>query len=150
MSVRFLFCDRIEKIEKGKAIEGVKSFSISEEFLQDHFYKRPLVPSVIYIESMAQLLGWLISYSRDFAVHPVISILEGVKAEADLGPGFTAHMRGEIISTSETDSLGKAELTLEGECIASIDRMIYSHFACPDPALFSKRFTYFRQKAPSV
>ncbi len=146
--MRFLFCDRILKIEKGKRIEGVKAFSVSEAFLQDHFSKRPLVPGVIYMETMAQTLGWLIAYSHDFVVHPIISILEGVKMAADLGPGFKAHILGEIISTSKTDSIGRGEMRVEGKPIAAIDRMIYSHFLSPDPASLSKAFASLKQTAP--
>ena len=101
------------------------------------------MPGVIYIEAMAQLLGWLICYSHDFVLHPILSILEDARVRADLGPGFTAHIHAEIVSTSKTDSLGKATVMVEGRRIASVDRIIFSHFDGPDPELFSKRFDYF-------
>ncbi len=141
--MRFLYYDRVTKVEKGKSIEGVKSFSLSEEFLKAHFSKKALVPGVIFIEAMAQLLGWLVIYSHDFRVSPIMSLIEGVKTRSDLRPGFTAEIRGEIVSTSERDTLGRAVVLVAGEKVASIDRIIYSHFHKADPAELRARFEYF-------
>ena len=55
--MRFLYYDRIDNIEKGRSITGVKTFTLSEEFFRRHFTKQALVPGVIYVEAMAQLLG---------------------------------------------------------------------------------------------
>jgi 3-hydroxyacyl-[acyl-carrier-protein] dehydratase len=141
--MRFLYYDRVTKIEKGKSIEGVKSFSLSEEFLRDHFKKKALVPGVIFIEAMAQLLGWLVIYSHDFKMSPIMSLIEGVKTTSDLRPGFTAQIRGEIVSTSRRDTLGRAEVIVDGKQVASIERIIYSHIAEADPEEFRARFEYY-------
>ena len=53
--MRFLYYDSVTQIEKGRRIVGVKTFSLSEEFLRGHYKKIPLVPGVILIEAMAQL-----------------------------------------------------------------------------------------------
>lgn len=141
--MRFLYYDRVTKIDKGKSIEGVKAFSLSEEFLKGHFPGKALVPGVIFIEAMAQLLGWLIIYSHDFRVSPIMSLLERVNVASDLRPGFTAEMRGEIISTSKRDTLGRAETFVEGRKVASVERIIYSHFHGAAPEELRARFEYF-------
>lgn len=147
--MRFLYYDRVTKLEKGKSVEGVKSFSLSEEFFKAHFSRKALVPGVIFVEAMAQLLGWLIIYSHDFKLSPIMSLVEGVKVRSDLRPGFTAEIRGEIISTSERDSLGRAEVSVGGEKVASIDRIIYSHFHSVAPEDLRARFEYYSGlKAP--
>ncbi len=125
--MRFLYYDKVEKIEKGESIVGTKTFTLSEEFFRKHFKKQPLVPGVIYVEAMAQLLGWLIIYSHDFKLSAVMSLVEDVNVEPNLRPGFKADIHGEIISTSRRDSLGRAWITVDGEKIASMNRIIYSH-----------------------
>jgi 3-hydroxyacyl-[acyl-carrier-protein] dehydratase len=125
--MRFLYYDSITTIDKGRTISGVKTFTLSEEFFRGHFRKQALVPGVIYIEAMAQLLGWLIIYSHDFKLSAVMSLVEDVKFTPDLRPGFRADIHGEIVSTSRRDSLGKAWITVEGETVASMNRIIYSH-----------------------
>lgn len=141
--MRFLFYDKITRIEKGKSIDGVKTFSLSEEFLSGHFSKIALVPGVILIESMAQLLGWLIIYSHDFRLSSIMSLIEDVNVTSGLRPGFKADIHAEIISTSKRDSLGKAQLYADGKLIASVNRIIFSHFQMADSEELKKRFRYY-------
>ncbi len=141
--MRFLLYDRIIELEKTKSIVGVKGFALSEEFHRGHFSKVALVPGVILVEAMAQLLGWLIIYSHDFRLSPIMSVIEGVSVHSRLRPGFQARIHAEIISTSATDSLGKARVDVAGDVIASMDRIIYSHFHGVSPAELSERFRYY-------
>ena len=138
--MRFLFYDKINKIEKGKSITGVKAFTLTEEFLRGHFGKIALVPGVIFIEAMAQLLGWLIIYSHDFKLSVVMSLIEDINVPARLRPGFKADILAEIISTSRGDSLGRAKIYVDGELIASMNRIIYSHFHGVNPEELLERF----------
>lgn len=141
--MRFLYYDRITNIQKGSTITGVKTFTLSEEFLRKHYRKRALVPGVIYIEAMAQLLGWLVIYSHDFRISAVMSLVENAKVAPGLRPGFMAEIHGEIISTSKRDSLGRAWITAEGETIASMDRIIYSHVQKVDSRALADWFYYY-------
>lgn len=125
--MRFLYYDSVTHIEKGKSIIGVKTFSLSEEFLRGHYKKVARVPAVIMIEAMAQLLGWLIIFSHDFRLSPIMSLLEEVTLTPHLRPGFKAEIQGEIVSSSKRDSLGRARMYVEGRVIASMERIIYSH-----------------------
>ena len=141
--MRFLFYDRVTSIEKGKSIAGVKTFALSEEFHRGHFSKVALVPGVILIEAMAQLLGWLIIYSHDFKLSSIMSLVEDVKVSSNLRPGFKAEIQGEIISSSKRDSLGSACIYVDGEPIASMDRIIYSHFHKVNPDELKEKFRYY-------
>jgi 3-hydroxyacyl-[acyl-carrier-protein] dehydratase len=103
----------VTHLEKDRSIIGVKTFTLSEEFLKGHFKKVALVPPVIMIEAMAQLLGWLIIYSHDFHLMPIMSLIEDVTLTPHLRPGFKAEIHGQIISSSKRDSLGKAQMSVE-------------------------------------
>jgi 3-hydroxyacyl-[acyl-carrier-protein] dehydratase len=141
--MRFLYYDAVTQLEKGKSIIGVKNFSLSEEFLRGHYKKIALVPAVIMIEAMAQLLGWLIIYSHDFRLSPIMSLIEGVTLSPRLRPGFKAEIHGQILSTSKRDSLGKAQIYVEGELVAGLDRIIYSHFQQVIPGDLVQLFKYY-------
>ncbi|MGD0883433.1 MAG: hypothetical protein ABSA46_00910 [Thermodesulfovibrionales bacterium] len=141
--MRFLFYDAVTHIEKGKTIAGIKTFSLSEEFLRGHYRKVAFVPGVILIEAMAQLLGWLIIHSHDFELSTVMSLIEDVTVTSNLRPGFKAEIRGEIISTSRRDSLGSAKMYSEGALIASVNRIIYSHVHTVDRDELSQLFKYY-------
>jgi 3-hydroxyacyl-[acyl-carrier-protein] dehydratase len=130
-------------IEKGKCIVGVKTFPLSEEFYRAHFKKGALVPGVILIEAMAQLLGWLIIYSHDFRLSSIMSLIEDVSIPSNLRPGFKADIHGEIISTSKRDSLGSARIYIDGQEIAFVNRIIYSHFYKVNPEELKSLFCYY-------
>ena len=55
----FLLVDRIEELEIGKRVVGVKNVTINEPFFQGHFPGRPIMPGVLIIEAMAQVGGVL-------------------------------------------------------------------------------------------
>jgi 3-hydroxyacyl-[acyl-carrier-protein] dehydratase len=141
--MRFLFYDRILELEKRSSIVGIKGFALSEEFHRGHFGKVALIPGVVFIEAMAQLLGWLICYSYDFQIFCIMSLIEGVRVPAELRPGVEARIYGEMISTSETDTLGRAWIEIGGESAASMERIIYSHFPESNPGELAERFVYY-------
>ena len=141
--MRFLYYDSVVGLEKGRSIVGVKTFALSEEFFRGHYGKAALVPAAILIEAMAQLLGWLIIYSHDFRLSPIMSLIEDVTVTPSLRPGFKAKIHGEILSTSRRDSLGKAQMFVDGKPIASLGRIIYSHVHQVRPEDLARLFKYY-------
>ncbi len=57
--------DRVTSMEVGNTIEGIKCWSITDEYFNEHFPGFPVVPGVLVTESMAQLLGTLVEKSYD-------------------------------------------------------------------------------------
>jgi 3-hydroxyacyl-[acyl-carrier-protein] dehydratase len=141
--MRFLYYDSVTHLEKDKSIIGVKTFTLSEEFLKGHYKKVALVPPVIMIEAMAQLLGWLIIYSHDFHLMPIMSLIEDVTLTPHLRPGFKAEIHGQIVSSSKRDSLGKAQIYVDGKVIASVGRIIYSHIHQVISEDLTQLFSYY-------
>src|SRR2546428_226007 len=88
--MRFLFIDRVTGLERGRRITGIKSFAATEPFLESHFTRAALVPGVLLIEAMAQLLGWLASYTYDFRCVSVLALISDVTVPAALKPGARA------------------------------------------------------------
>ena len=52
--MRFLFVDRILKLEPGKFIEAEHAFPSDQDFFRDHFPGFPVVPGVLLTEMMGQ------------------------------------------------------------------------------------------------
>ena len=55
----FLLVDRIEELEIGKRVIGIKNVTVNEPFFQGHFPGKPIMPGVLIIEAMAQVGGVL-------------------------------------------------------------------------------------------
>lgn len=64
--MRYLLVDHITEWTPGTAIKGVKNVSMSEDFLEFHFPKNPIMPGVMLLEALTQLTGWLEAASSDF------------------------------------------------------------------------------------
>ena len=61
--MRFFLIDKISRWEVGALAEGTKNVALSEDFFDDHFPRRPVMPGVLVIEGMAQLSGLLLEAS---------------------------------------------------------------------------------------
>jgi 3-hydroxyacyl-[acyl-carrier-protein] dehydratase len=64
--MRYLLIDRITEWKADEKIKGIKNVAMSEDFLEFHFPKNPVMPGVLLIEAFAQLSGWLEAASSDF------------------------------------------------------------------------------------
>jgi len=64
--MRYLLIDRILEWKAHDHIKGVKNVAMTEDFLEFHFPKNPVMPGVLLIEAFAQLTGWLEAVSSDF------------------------------------------------------------------------------------
>ncbi|MDA1000731.1 MAG: 3-hydroxyacyl-[acyl-carrier-protein] dehydratase FabZ [bacterium] len=138
--MRFLYIDRILEAERGKRIRAIKTFPLSEAFLQGHYSRKPIIPGAIILEAMAQITGWLIIYTYDFEKSCVISLAQDVELPAGLTPGTTLELHGEILDTGEKGSLARAHATLDGEVVARCGRFIYPHFRNERPEALREEF----------
>jgi len=75
--MKFILIDRITELVPGERISAVKSVSLAEEYLRDHFPTFPVLPGVLMIEAMVQASMCLVRATQDFA-HSIL-VLEEAK-----------------------------------------------------------------------
>jgi len=87
-TMRFILIDRIVSLDSGKAIKAVKSVSLAEEYLADHFPTFPVLPGVLLLEGLIESASWLVREAENFA-HSMILLREvrNVKYKSFLAPG---------------------------------------------------------------
>jgi len=78
--MKFFLIDRAIEVERGKRIVAVKTLSLAEEYLQDHFPSFPVLPGVLMIEAMIQAGAWLCRVTTDFA-HSMVVLDEARNAK---------------------------------------------------------------------
>lgn len=111
--MRFVLLDRVLAIDPGKSITAIKTLSLSEEYLADHFPRFPVMPGVLMLEAMTQAAAWTIRLGEDFA-HSIV-VLRGAKnvKYADfLEPGKTLTITVEVIGQDATTTKIKASGTI--------------------------------------
>ena len=64
--MRYMLVDRVADWEPGERITGIKNVAMSEDFLEFHFPKNPIMPGIMLLEALVQLAGWLEAASSDF------------------------------------------------------------------------------------
>jgi len=77
----FLLVDRIEELEIGKRVIGIKNVTVNEPFFQGHFPGRPIMPGVLIIEAMAQVGGVLAFKSANQSVAKLVYFMGIDKAK---------------------------------------------------------------------
>ncbi len=94
-----LLVDRIEDMEEGKKITGIKNVTINEEFFQGHYPEHPIMPGVLIIEAMAQVGGILMFYSIDDAGDklPFFAGIDKAKFRHPVIPGDQLVIKVEVL-----------------------------------------------------
>lgn len=114
--MRFTLIDRIVDLQPGKQITATKSLSLSEEYLQDHFPRFPVMPGVLMLEVMNQTAAWLVRATDDFQ-HSLVTLAEAnnVKFSDFVEPGETLRVTAEIFKHEEQTYRLKCEGEVDGK-----------------------------------
>jgi len=86
--MRFILIDKVISLESGRQIKAVKSVSLAEEYLADHFPTFPVLPGVLLLEGLIESASWLVRRTENFA-HSMILLEQArnVKYKSFLAPG---------------------------------------------------------------
>lgn len=130
--------DRITLWDVGKCAEAVKNISLSEDFFDDHFPRRPVMPGVLILEGMAQLSGLLLEATlvRDHgkSAKAVLSVMERTKFRDIVRPGDSLTYRSELVSINTSGGKVKVSGTREGKPIVDTE-MVFGFKYMDDPEL---------------
>jgi 3-hydroxyacyl-[acyl-carrier-protein] dehydratase len=118
--MRFTLIDRIVELEPCVRITAVKTLTMAEEYLADHFPHFPVMPGVLMLESLTQAGAWLVRASEDFS-HSIIVLKQAnnVKYAQFLEPGQTLTVTAEILKFEDGEVKLKAYGTVNGRVILS-------------------------------
>jgi len=101
--MRYLLIDHITEWKPGVSIRGVKNVAMSEDFLEFHFPKNPIMPGVLLLEALTQLTGWLEAASSDFANWFLIGKVRKSNFYSFALPGDQVELEVELISDESAD-----------------------------------------------
>ena len=130
--MRFTLIDRIVELKPNESITAVKSLSLAEEYLADHFPLFPVMPGVLMLEAMYQSSAWLVRASEDFQ-NSIILLKEArtVKYADFVEPGQVLRVTAKIIKQDETTTRLKTSGTVDGASAVSA-RLVLERFNLAD------------------
>jgi len=118
--MRFSLIDRIVELEPCVRITAVKTLTMTEEYLADHFPHFPVMPGVLMLEALTQAGAWLVRASEDFA-HSMVVLKQAnnVKYAQFVEPGQTLTITAEVLKFDDGEVKLKAYGTVGGRIIVS-------------------------------
>ena len=88
-TMKFILIDRVTELDPGKQLTAVKSVSLAEEYLGDHFPAFPVLPGVLLLEGLIESASWLVRHQQDFANSMVLlETAKNVKYKSFAAPGM--------------------------------------------------------------
>ena len=140
--MRFFLIDRITRWEVGASAEAIKNVALSEDFFDDHFPRRPVMPGVLILEGMAQLSGLLMEASLlqkyGKSAKAVLTVLERTKFRSLVKPGDALIYRAEVVSVNEAGGKVRALAMRSGSAVTSTE-MLFAFKYVDDPQLDERR-----------
>jgi len=145
--MRFFLIDRITKWEVGRTAEAIKNVTLSEDFFDDHFPRRPVMPGVLMIEGMAQISGLLLEaglfekYGKD--AKAVLTLLERTKFRGLVRPGDSLTYQTEVTALNENGGKVSVQAISDGRQVVT-SGMVFAFKYIEDPLLNEKRQTLMK------
>lgn len=103
--MKFVLIDRIKELKSGQEIETVKSVSLAEEYLADHFPAFPVLPGVFLLEGLIESAQWLVREKQDFAKSMVLlQRVRNVKYKSFAAPGMQIQYNVKVKKIDEDTS----------------------------------------------
>jgi len=121
--MRFILIDKVISLENGKQIKTVKSVSLAEEYLADHFPTFPVLPGVLMLEGLIESASWLVRWTENFA-HSMILLEQArnVKYKSFLAPG------SQIEYTVEAKTIEENVSSFTGFGLSHDERIVEARF----------------------
>ena len=120
--MRFFLTDRVTAIDAESAT-ALKTVSLAEEYLKEHFRTVPVLPGVMEIEGLTQLGGWWIRAIHGYDGAEFVSLrkLQNVRYGRFVRPGETIEYRVQLRSHEGTQYLfdATAEISDHSEKVLS-------------------------------
>ena len=88
MSMKFVLIDKVVSLQGNSEIKAVKSVTLAEEYLADHFPIFPVLPGVLLLEGLVESAAWLVRKTQNFANSMVLlESARNVKYKSFAAPG---------------------------------------------------------------
>ncbi|MHC5082370.1 MAG: 3-hydroxyacyl-ACP dehydratase FabZ family protein [Planctomycetota bacterium] len=130
--MKFVLIDKITEMESGKQLTAVKSVSLAEEYLADHFPAFPVLPGVLLLEGLIESASWLVREKQGFSNSMVLlESAKNVKYKSFAAPGMQIQYTVTAKSIEENASSFKGVGVCGDEAIVEA-RLTMRHFNLAD------------------
>jgi 3-hydroxyacyl-[acyl-carrier-protein] dehydratase len=136
--VKFLLIDKIEHLDDQKIV-AIKSVSLAEEYLADHFPSFPVLPGVMMVEALTQAAGWLLHHRTRFGKSMVVlKEARNIRYGQFVAPGDTLRVEVEYFKSTDAGASFKVVGTVNSEqSLSGRIELAYFNLAEKNPEMAS-------------
>ena len=119
--MRWFWIDRFLEFETGSRAAAVKTVTLSEDHLHDHFPGTAVMPNSLILEGMAQTGGLLVAAGHDFQHDVVLAKISRATFHALARPGDTLLYRATIELARDDGALVNLTSHIDGKLQAEVE-----------------------------
>ncbi len=117
--MRYFLVDKVTAYRPGESASGLKSVTLSDEILHDHFPDYPIMPGVLIVEALAQLAGFALEIDSDRPKErAILAQIERAKFHAPVGPGDQLRLEVRVEQRLEAAARVQGEALLGERVVA--------------------------------
>src|SRR5262249_36322004 len=124
--MRWFWIDRFTEFHSGRTATAVKTVSLSEDHLHDHFPGCSVMPNSLILEGMAQTAGLLVCEHGGFEKQVVLAKVSKVVFHQDAWPGDTLTYRAEVHDIKDDGAMASITSTINGQAQAEAE-VFFAH-----------------------
>ncbi|HUS38393.1 MAG: 3-hydroxyacyl-ACP dehydratase FabZ family protein [Pirellulales bacterium] len=124
--MRWFWMDRFTELTSGQSATAVKTVSLSEQQLHDHFFCIPTMPNSLILEGMAQTSGMLVSEYNNFRERVILAKVAKVNFHFRAVPGDTLTYRANL-QNIDADGARAATTSHVGDRLQAEAEILFAH-----------------------
>ena len=126
--MRWDLIGNFEVLKKGRYAVATKSFSGDEDFFEDHFPGKPLVPQTLMIEMIAQAGGVLFGFGFDFNKEVILAKISEASFTREVAAPCDFLIRAELEEEREEGARISGSVSVPGAEIIAEARILLVTF----------------------
>ncbi|MCP4109218.1 MAG: beta-hydroxyacyl-ACP dehydratase [Desulfobacteraceae bacterium] len=140
--MRFILIDRITEFEPGYQAQAIKNITLSEDFFDDHFPLKPVMPGVLILEGLAEIAGLLLEETvrkqQGVNVKALLSLIEKAKFRDFVTPGDQLVYQVSVESVNEMGGKMKGKILRDNTKIGDA-KLVFTLHEIDNPRLDRRR-----------
>jgi 3-hydroxyacyl-[acyl-carrier-protein] dehydratase len=124
--MRWIWLDRFESFESGKAARAVKNLSTAEEVFAEHFPGCPVFPASLMIEGLAQTGGILVGEANDFREKVVLAKILSARFHREVFAGEQLVYEVELVHLRPEGASVQGRALVSSKVVAEVE-IFFAH-----------------------